>query len=390
MQEDITLSAQFKRALATASEAFNLPTIEDKTQDLIRSALADLRHVDARANSLSLFSANETLEDISTRDLAYLFVPYVITEVQGRVRTLDMEERLAQLLQAQRHLRTFLTNLENYHIITEVELAAYEKSAAMMANAAQRREAKIQQYRREKELRGKIEALQKRRRQWPEGGDRTPNDFDLITSLLSRGSEDAGNSDDEDDVEDALREVTLLLLRLIYAQARQQNENLTQELELLRNALAQKSASKEGEEDGRRKQEEDAWRLDSVPRGGPDGRGPLLDSSGRPLRPFTILPSNAAERARLQAEVFGPDHRLPTMTVDEYLEIERQRGNVITGGGPQSAEKLTTSEQLALDAEMDGTVFGEQKVEEKRQKDEKWAQYTDTHPKGAGNTMNRG
>ncbi|EPQ57884.1 TAP42-like protein [Gloeophyllum trabeum ATCC 11539] len=387
MQEDITLSAQFKRALATASEAFNLPTIEDKTQDLIRSALADLRHVDARASSLSLFSANETLEDISTRDLAYLFVPYVITEVQGRVRTLDMEERLAQLLQAQRHLRTFLTNLENYHIITEVELAAYEKSAAMMANAAQRREAKIQQYRREKELRGKIEAS-------PSPSfplcDRTPNDFDLITSLLSRGSEDAGNSDDEDDVEDALREVTLLLLRLIYAQARQQNENLTQELELVRNALAQKSASKEGEEDGRRKQEEDAWRLDSVPRGGPDGRGPLLDSSGRPLRPFTILPSNAAERARLQAEVFGPDHRLPTMTVDEYLEIERQRGNVITGGGPQSAEKLTTSEQLALDAEMDGTVFGEQKVEEKRQKDEKWAQYTDTHPKGAGNTMNRG
>ena len=57
---------------------------------------------------------------------------------------------------------------------------------------------------------------------------------------------------------------------------------------------------------------------------------------------------------------------------------------------PASENKLTTSEQLQLDSEMDGTTFGEEKEEQKRVKDEKWAQYTDTHPKGAGNTMNRG
>ena len=95
------------------------------------------------------------------------------------------------------------------------------------------------------------------------------------------------------------------------------------------------------------------------------------------------------------------------MTIDEYLEIERQRGNIISGGGyvsmlsfiahsssliasPQSEAELTTSEQLALDSEMDGTLFGAGREEEKRQKDETWARYTDTHPKGAGNTMNRG
>ena len=57
---------------------------------------------------------------------------------------------------------------------------------------------------------------------------------------------------------------------------------------------------------------------------------------------------------------------------------------------PASEAKPTSKEQLAIDAEQDGTVFGEEKAEEKRQKDESWAQYTDTHPKGAGNTMNRG
>ena len=57
---------------------------------------------------------------------------------------------------------------------------------------------------------------------------------------------------------------------------------------------------------------------------------------------------------------------------------------------PKSEEKLTTSEQLQLDSEMDGTAFAEEREEEKRQKDENWARYTDTHPRGAGNTMNRG
>jgi len=39
---------------------------------------------------------------------------------------------------------------------------------------------------------------------------------------------------------------------------------------------------------------------------------------------------------------------------------------------------------------MDGTFEGELKEEMKRQKDEKWARYTDENPRGAGNTMNRG
>ena len=39
---------------------------------------------------------------------------------------------------------------------------------------------------------------------------------------------------------------------------------------------------------------------------------------------------------------------------------------------------------------MDGTLEGFEKEEQKRQKEEKWAQYTDENPKGAGNTMNRG
>ena len=134
----------------------------------------------------------------------------------------------------------------------------------------------------------------------------------------------------------------------------------------------------------------------------------LIEAS-KPLRPFTILPAGeSANRARLQAQVFRPDHRLPTMSIDEYLEIERERGNILTGGGcvsvnslvfnrlipslisPQSEQQLTSSEQLALDSEMDGATFGEERGEAKRLKDEEWARFTEANPRGSGNTMNRG
>lgn len=39
------------------------------------------------------------------------------------------------------------------------------------------------------------------------------------------------------------------------------------------------------------------------------------------------------DRTRLQSEVFRASHRLPTMTIDEYLENEFESGRVITGGG---------------------------------------------------------
>jgi immunoglobulin-binding protein 1 len=51
----------------------------------------------ARVADLSLFSPNETLDDISTQDLIYLFVPYVLAEIETRARATEREERLSRL-----------------------------------------------------------------------------------------------------------------------------------------------------------------------------------------------------------------------------------------------------------------------------------------------------
>ena len=74
----------------------------------------------------------------------------------------------------------------------------------------------------------------------------------------------------------------------------------------------------------------------------------------------------------------------------ELLISQYHLFSCVVSFSPASQNAPTTSEILEIDAEMDSNVHGELKAEEKRQKDEKWARYTDDHPRGAGNRMNRG
>jgi immunoglobulin-binding protein 1 len=55
-----------------------------------------------------------------------------------------------------------------------------------------------------------------------------------------------------------------------------------------------------------------------------------------------------------------------------------------------SYDAPTDSELLELAAEQDGTVEAEEKGEQKRLKEESWANYAEENKRGAGNTMNRG
>jgi immunoglobulin-binding protein 1 len=102
--------------------------------------------------------------------------------------------------------------------------------------------------------------------------------------------------------------------------------------------------------------------------------GPILSSDGKPMRPFTLLDS----RQTLKKGVFRPDHSLPTMTIDEYLEEEKRRGGMIDGGGPQSAVTAEPNEDDLVAAD------------EETMKQRAWDEYVEANPKGSGNTLNRG
>ena len=117
-------------------------------------------------------------------------------------------------------------------------------------------------------------------------------------------------------------------------------------------------------------------KLDSPVAGLMKGRrgGPLLSKDGKPLQPFTITD----KRAQLRAGVFKPDHNLPTMSIDEYLDEEKRRGGIIEGGGEKSGQAPEIDED-----DLD-------KAEEETMKARAWDEFKESNPKGSGNTLNRG
>lgn len=109
-----------------------------------------------------------------------------------------------------------------------------------------------------------------------------------------------------------------MLLRLLYAQSQVQLEGLQQEEELLQ--MAPPSPELRGqlvehdERTRRREDEASMWRLDDVrPTGGPDGKGPLLDSSGK-VRELQI---RSRTRSHNDCRFFDPSQSSPPMLVND-------------------------------------------------------------------------
>ena len=102
--------------------------------------------------------------------------------------------------------------------------------------------------------------------------------------------------------------------------------------------------------------------------------GPILDKNGKPLKPFTLVNN----RQEFQAGVFRPDHNLPTMTIDEYLDEEKRRGGIMKGGGEASGRPPEPDEDNM------------QKADEETMKAREWDEFVEANPKGSGNTINRG
>ena len=131
-EASISLIALYSRALKAASNASSLPTIEDDTQvgslclwclpvrtpiisifidscpsciilppqAVVNSALKDLNLLSARVQSLNLFSPNEALDELSTRNLLYITLPFILAEVELHARSTKRDERLERLRRA--------------------------------------------------------------------------------------------------------------------------------------------------------------------------------------------------------------------------------------------------------------------------------------------------
>lgn len=119
-------------------------------------------------------------------------------------------------------------------------------------------------------------------------------------------------------------------------------------------------------------------RLDRIPASGLPKSGPLLSGEGKVLRPFVLT----SKRDQLGQEVFRPDHALPTMSIDDYLTEEIQRGGIQI---PQEEEGRDKGSRVKTTREE------EEEEDRETEKKREWDDYVESHAKGSGNMgFNRG
>ncbi|KAH8602111.1 TAP42-like protein [Bisporella sp. PMI_857] len=323
-------------------------------QQNLASAIATYEDCLQLADRLSLFSPNETLEDLTSGDLQYLLINYRLAELIARVSHPDRKNVLRRAREA---YEKYLSLLDHYEILSAADKKLYQTyidspikfSTISTTDPNARRNTKIANFKLEKDLKKKLEFLE----------------------------QDPAYLQNDDD---AVRQLQLTNIALCTHNTFQSLESLNRELEVLAMAPPNPGSTPAALEYDYRERvgltNADGYsdRLDNISRISAAHKGPILDSGGKPLRPFTLLDS----RQTLKDGVFRPGHNLPTMTIDEYLEEERARGGIIEGGGAASG----------LSPEPDEDNYD--KADAETYKAREWDEFVEANPKGSGNTLNRG
>ncbi|KAH7116050.1 type 2A phosphatase-associated protein 42 [Dendryphion nanum] len=323
-------------------------------QENLRSTIATYDSTLTLSEQVNLFSRNESLDDVSSSDIQYMTISYHLAELVQKI-TGDVATRKENLLRARTHYDKFLKLLDAYDVLGASDSKLYEAyledrnvfSTASTKDVAARRDAKIARFREEKELKKKLEYLQQ-------------------------------NPKLAENDEQVVRELHLTNIAFMVHQTFASLESIAQELQIISLAppappQGQIGPGPDERQDGRESRDNYSDRLDGqLP--GLRYSGPVLSADGKPLRPFTLLDN----RQILKKNVFRPDHSLPTMTIDEYLEEEKRRGGMIEGGGEASGIRPEPDEDDLV------------KADEETMKARAWDEYVEANPKGSGNTINRG
>ncbi|KAJ3410691.1 hypothetical protein HDV05_003488 [Chytridiales sp. JEL 0842] len=341
MNGEKSLNQLFKEAqgLYKTIDGSTSSSSDPSLQADISTAVSKLETCVSMIRNLAIFSSNETLEDINTLDLRFFLVDYYLGELHLRIVDKD---RMAHLKDSVRCLSSFITLCNSHGILQAADKEYFESEAENVPkNAERRRMEKIARFKREKAAKEKLAELIERN-----------------VEVMRRQQEVEQDYIDEE----LQREIILTMVDLAIQRSFDSIKMSKEEILLLESMQRARSSEK-----GDAKLDEITERLDRLPTS-----GALLSKDGKPLRPFVIT----KDRNEVRDRVFRQGHNLPTMTIEEYLEREMERGNFIQGGGEPPAPNKDDLDDEASDlATMKARAFDD---------------FKDWNPKGWGNRIGRG
>lgn len=357
VMEQLTISKRFRNAVVEYQRLESSGERNDSVlyQTQLSKLVHELKLITSIVEELHLFSDNEGIEEVSVKYLPFLNGEFYLggCYANGNV-VMDGTSPLgisksASLNLARLHLIQFLVRLQAYNLLSKAqserinsfkELYNPTLAEIITTNPTTRRQEKIENYKLEKELRGKLSILD-----------------DHYSS---------NNADDDLETfdEEIVSKIYTDQLRLHVLNAFGKLESLTMELQVIANKS--EVPPPRPQTDSRVPSRENDYgytsRLETLPLYGKE-ISDLLSKQGKILQPFTIT----SKKQQLKDKVFGTGQVLPSMSVEEYLDYELANGKMVS-------EEVQGKNESDSDDEDDEL--------EKRQ----WDDWKDDNPKGAGNT----
>ncbi|KAI8075096.1 TAP42-like protein [Gongronella butleri] len=358
MDTSLSLGELFAKgqSLVAFLEDTTLPSTDFEYQAKVQEATHALEQALHLIDRSGMFSSNELIDDVAPSDLKFLLTSSFLGNVMlkstnGKISRADVLDT------SKKYYTQFLSTCQDHQLMSKADLQYYEQQASTVRrSAAEQREGKIARYKREKALK---ETMQQLRQQLDE----------------AQAGEKHKNKTLDDDLE---REWVLAMIDMEILRALEQLHGIDQEIVMVKEMERmqldrdRQQGVSAASSSSKKSTDYDPDRLDTLPWSQRRG-GPLLSKEGRPLQPFVIT----NKRQQIKDQVFRPGHNLPTMTIDEYLEQERERGGIIEGGGePPEKKEIEDNDYEALDAET--------------MKKREWDEFTEANPRGWGNRGNKG
>lgn len=358
----IPLSVKFRKAIKKYNEfeSISIRKDSDKYQLEIKSIILIFENLKKIIQSNNLFSINEDIEELQTNQIRYLSIDYYLAKIFEN----NVKDRIKNLKISKNLYLQFLYSIMNYNLLNKNQLEKINNfksnydpnlNELILNDPYKKREEKINNFKLEKNFKEKL-------------------------SILNDSKIDLNNFDDE-----IIRKIYIDELKFFSTKSFQSIESILIELELLSNfpqddkIIELNESTKNLELNDKRsefnskiskKEFADSF-TDKIENLNFNSlTSPLISKEGKVLRPFTLV----SNRLELNKKVQGYGQKLPTMSIDEYIDNELANGGMVK---PEEPEK-----------EIDEDNYNDADAETYKKRD--WDDFTDTHQKGSGNTMNIG
>ena len=303
----------------------------------------------------SIFSSNESVDDVDTEDLHLVTVDYYLGHVLLSMPFKAPAERLAALEKSEASMYKFLLDCERYGLVGKEDLESIremESGSEGDLPPGRARERKIGRLRRQQASSKKMGELKEE-----------------LRSVLDQKSSDPARAVREEGLK---REVGLLKVESLAREALNEMSTSSREKEMLARMVQMAGVANPD-------QEADMRVRRSVPEEEANRKGLEVTHISK------VNGELEMKRETIRANIFKPTVAPPTMTVEEYGEIAYKKAMERAEREKNAPKPDRRYKQLVEDGDEDN----EELVDIASKKDRDWDDWKEDNPKGWGNKANK-